>query len=74
MTSNEKCNLIEAQWATPWIVPPPPENSAFNYLNVTANGATANMYIHEKIPVDRTTTAVLKFSGKCHFHYIPVDT
>ena len=54
----------EAQWQDPWIVEPPPESSAFNYVTVTVNGDSASMEIHEKIPVDRSSpTAIVKYSG-----------
>lgn len=54
----------EAQWQDPWIVLPPPGNTALNYTTITVNGGTATMLIHEKIPVDSTPTAIVKYSGR----------
>jgi len=53
----------EAQWQDPWIVSPPPGSNALDYTTITVNGGSATMAIHEKIPVDRTPTAIVKYSG-----------
>ena len=53
----------EAQWQDPWIVPPPPGSTALDYTTITVNGGSATMAIREKIPVDRTPTAIVKYSG-----------